>query len=157
MKRIRTGNFIAAALLAGLVSASAWGGSASAMTAADVCGSGYSLVAKKAVSDDHHSTVRLLVNKGAKKFCAVNLSFGSRYGVKRHMNVKVAIYNKNTNSYVHQDGDAGNFKYYAGPTYVSYSGLDAAKYHVQAYGESYDPAYQNYGNANIDLTVPNAL
>lgn len=149
--------FITTALIAGLAGAATVGGSASAMTAADVCGSGYSLVAKKDVSDSHHSTVRLLVNKSAKKFCAVNLSFGSRYGVKRHMNVKVAIYNKNTNSYVHQDGDAGNFQYYAGPTYVSYSGLNANKYHVQAYGESYDPSYQYYGSANIDMTVPSAL
>ncbi len=102
--------------------------SSAAVTAASVCGSGYTLVHKEQlqfVNVTAPSYLRLLKNESAQKYCAVNLSAGSAYGVAKPMSVSIVIEKPSSGGQVLRSGgnDSGAYKYYAGPVYVSYAGM----------------------------------
>ncbi|HWT55716.1 MAG TPA: hypothetical protein VN031_01640 [Candidatus Microsaccharimonas sp.] len=96
------------------------------ISAATVCGRGYTGFNNGAVGSqlDHNgkvgpARVYWLHNTTAQKICAVVISSGSAYGVSKPMKVSITYTNPRTTTTV--ASNRGNFKYYAGPIYVSTS------------------------------------
>jgi hypothetical protein len=110
--------------------------SSAAVTAASVCGGGYSVI--KSDTQGLYVNYYLLKNTTAKKFCAVTLSKGSAYGVSKPMLVDAYLRNKSTGSWSREAKNSGSFKYYAGPVYVSYDGVSGQKWEMWVqYGQTY--------------------
>ncbi|MEO3869763.1 spore-associated protein A [Nonomuraea sp. B12E4] len=106
------------AAVAGVIVASAWlVGSAAPASAAGKCGNGYKLVGTYDIKlqGAEYGTLEISWNSSKGRNCAVAYGRGSTYGAKAYKSVRI----KTTGASSWADSDHGEFKYYAGPVYVS--------------------------------------
>lgn len=116
--------------------------SSATIDGASVCGNGYKYLYSVGLATWVGSTpsykpasVQVYKNTSVQKFCMLNMATGNAYGVVKPMSIKLNIENAATHKVVVSGGsDSGNFKYYAGPVYVKYTGYTSSSYktHVVA-------------------------
>lgn len=89
-----------------------------------LCGSGYQVVRQTQVPG-RLATAYILKNYNTQTACGVVISTGSDYGVAKQMYAHIYIVSADGNYTLirNSPSDMGQYKYYAGPVYVSYAGL----------------------------------
>ncbi|GAA2876019.1 spore-associated protein A [Nonomuraea rubra] len=90
---------------------------AGASGAANPCGSGYKLVGSYTIAKDgtKYGTLEVRWSAATGKNCALAYGFGANYGRADYKSVRI----ETTGSTRWADTDWGDYKYYAGPVYVS--------------------------------------
>jgi hypothetical protein len=101
---------------------------AAAVVGQKVCGPGFSWVTS---SIGAHGKLMQYTNKSSKQVCAILMSTGKASGTAKKMTVTIKLTHDTDrngsptgNAVVRTKTDSGTYKYYAGPVYVSYKGLN---------------------------------